>query len=154
LAVRTTFDFDFATTATPDQVIEMMTDFSPDRPRRWRASSNKAFEVYQLGKTEADVREGQDFPKLWARWHYDWSTPGSVTLTVVEAEALVSGGFMTITATPRAEGGSAVHAVWDQSSKSLQGLLAVATMRLIGPRFLSSYYKKAYDNYTPPSRNR
>jgi hypothetical protein len=70
-------------------------------------SSVKAFQVYNVGETEADIREGQDFPKLWAKWHYDWSTPGAVTLTV--------------------------------------GHIGVTTMRFIGPRFLSSYYKKVYD---------
>ena len=30
-AVRTVFEFDFVTTATPDQVVELMTDFSPHR---------------------------------------------------------------------------------------------------------------------------
>jgi hypothetical protein len=59
--VRTKFEFDFVTTATPDQVIELMTDFSPNRPHRWPASSVKAFDVYRLGETEADIREGQDF---------------------------------------------------------------------------------------------
>jgi hypothetical protein len=152
-AVRTTFEFDFVTTATPDQVVELMTDFSSDRPSRWPASSKAAFEVYHVGDTDAEIREGQDFPKLWARWRYDWSTPGSVTLTVVEAEALAAGGFMRLTATPRAEGGSTVHAVWDQSSKNLAGLVGMVTMRVIGRRFLSSYYKKVYDNYTPPTRN-
>jgi hypothetical protein len=151
--VRTTFDFDFVTTATPEQVIELMTDFSPERAHRWPASSKAALEVYHVGETDAEIREGQDFPKLWARWHYDWSTPDSVTLTVVEAEAFNPGGFMTVTATARAEGGSAVHAVWDQTSKNLTGLVAVAVMRFIGPRFLKSYYKKVYDNYTPPTRN-
>ena len=73
--MRTKFEFDFVTTATPDQVIELMTNFSPNRPHRWPASSVKAFEVYRLGETEADIREGQDFPKVWATWHYDWSTP-------------------------------------------------------------------------------
>ena len=67
--MRTKFEFDFVTTATPDQVIELMTDFSPNRPHRWPASSVKAFEVYHVGETEADIREGQDFPKLWSKWH-------------------------------------------------------------------------------------
>ena len=124
--MRTTFEFDFVTTATPDQVIELMTDFSPARPRRWPASSEKAFEVYRLGETEADIREGQDFPKLWAHWHYDWSHAGSVTLTVVEADALAPGGFMTLTATPRATVAAPCTAVWDQTSKNLQGLIAMA----------------------------
>jgi hypothetical protein len=69
----------------------------------------------------------------------------------VEADALRPGGFMSLTATPRSEGGSAVHAVWDQSSRNLRGLVAVATMRLIGRRFLSSYYRRVYDNYTASS---
>jgi hypothetical protein len=144
--VHTKFEFDFVTTATPDQVIELMTDFSPNRPHRWPASSVEAFEVYHLGETDADIREGQDFPKLWATWHYDWSTPGSVTLTVTESDAMTPGGYMTLTAGPRVEGGSAVHGEWDQTSKSLRGLIAVTTMRFVGRRFLSSYYKKVYDD--------
>jgi hypothetical protein len=143
--VHTRFEFDFVTTATPDQVIELMTDFSPNRPQRWPALSAKTFEVFHVGETEADVREGQDFPKLSAKWHYDWSAPGSVTLTVVDGDAIAAGSYMTLTATPRAEGGSSVHGVWDQTSKNLMGVLGVTAMRFIGPRFLSSYYKKVYD---------
>jgi hypothetical protein len=143
--VHTKFEFDFITTATPEQVIELMTDFSPSRPHRWPASSVKAFEVYHLGETEADIREGQDFPKLWATWHYDWSTPGSVTLTVTDGGALDPGSYMTLTATPGAEGGSAVHGECEQTSKNLTALIGVTIMRFIGPRFLASYYKKVYD---------
>ena len=143
--MHTKFEFQFETTATPEQVVELMTDFSPNRPHRWPASSVKAFEVHHLGDTEADIREGQDFPKLWATWHYDWSKPGSVTLTITESDAMQTGGFMTLTATPTAEGGSVVHGVWEQTSKNLTGVLAVTMMRVIGPRFLSSYYKKVYD---------
>jgi hypothetical protein len=60
---------------------------------------------------------------------------------------------MTLTATPGVDGGSTVHAVWDQSSKNFTGLVAVTAMRFIGPRSLASYYKKVYDNYCPPTRN-
>ena len=144
--MRTTFEFDFVTTATPEQVIELMTDFSPNRPHRWPASSAKAFEVYHLGETQADIREGQNFPKMWLTWHYDWSTPNAVTLTVVDGKAMAPGGFMSLEATPTAEGGSAVHCVWDQTSKNLTGLIGVTTMRFVGPRVLSSYYKRVYDN--------
>lgn len=121
-----------------------MTDFSVRRPDRWPASSSDAFKVYRVGATDADIREGQDFPKLWARWHYDWSQPNSVTLTVVESDDLEAGGFMSLTAAPR-DGGSAVRGVWQQSSKSVRGAFAVTMMRLFGRRFLSSYYQKVYD---------
>jgi hypothetical protein len=148
--VRTRFEFDFVTTATPDQVIELMTDFSPNRVHRWPASSAKALEVYHVGETEADIREGQDFPKVWARWHYDWSTPGTVTLTVTESDTLQPGGYMRLTATPRHGGGSAVHGQWEQTSKSLTSVLGLTMMRFIGPRFLASYYRKVYDRLRSP----
>lgn len=142
--MRTTFDFDFVTTATPDQVVELMTDFSPNRAHRWPASSVEAFEVYRIGETDADIREGQNFPKLWAKWHYDWSEPNSVVLTIVECDDLEPGGFMSLTAAPR-DGGSAVRGVWHQTSKSVRGLLAVTLMRFVGRRSLASYYKRVYD---------
>jgi hypothetical protein len=142
--VRTTFEFDFVTTATPDQVVELMTDFSPNRAHRWPASSVEAFEVYRVGDTDADIREGQNFPKLWAKWHYDWSEPNSVVLTILESDDLEPGGFMSLTASPR-DGGSSVHCVWAQTSKSVRGLLAVTLMRFVGRRSLASYYQKVYD---------
>jgi hypothetical protein len=143
--VHTKFEFDFTTTATPDQVIELMIDFTPNRPHRWPASSTKAFEVYRVGETDADIREGQDFPKVWATWHYDWSVPGSVTLTVVESDALATGSHMSLTATAVAGGGSSVHGVWEQTSKNVIALAGITLMRFVGPRFLSTYYKKVYD---------
>ena len=143
--MHTKFEFDFATTATPDQVVELMIDFSPNRPDRWPASSTKAFVVHHVGENDADSREGQDFPKLWATWHYDWSVPGSVTLTVVESDALATGSFMTLSATPADGGGSSVHGVWEQTSKNVIALAGITLMRFVGPRFLSTYYKKVYD---------
>jgi hypothetical protein len=86
---------------------------------------------------DADIRAGQDFPKLWAKWHYNWAEPNSVALTIVESDALEEGGFMSHSAVPR-DRDSAVHGVWQQTSKSVRGLLAVSMMRVIGPRFLSS----------------
>jgi hypothetical protein len=143
--VHTAFEFDFETGATPEQVIGLMTDFSPERPNNWPALSARTYQVIRVNDTDADVREGQDFPKLQATWHYDWSTPGSVTLTVVDGDAIASGSYMAMTATPTAGGGSSVHVTWDQTSKNVTGLLGVAVMRVIGRRFLASYYKRVYD---------
>jgi hypothetical protein len=38
-----------------------------------------------------------------------------------------------------------VHGQWEQTSKKLTALIGVTTMRLIGPRFLSLYFKRVYD---------
>ena len=40
---------------------------------------------------------------------------------------------------------SFVRGLWDQTALNLTGLIGVATMRFIGPQFMSSYYKKVYD---------
>jgi hypothetical protein len=61
----TRIEFDFHTVATPDQVVGLLTDFSPDRPKIWPQLSERWFEVYSVGETSADVREGQDRPTLW-----------------------------------------------------------------------------------------
>jgi hypothetical protein len=143
--VRVNFEFDFHTRARPEDVIGLMVDFSPARPNRWPKSSAKAFEVYHVGETDAEIREGQDFPKIWARWHYEWFTPGSVTMNVVESDALVPGSLMTMTAVPATDGGSDVHVVWDNASRNASALLGVVVMRFFGPRLLSSYFKKVFD---------
>ena len=143
--MHTKFEFDFVTTATPDQVVELMTDFSPNRPHRWPASSAKAFEVYHLGDTEADIREGQDFPKLWATWHYDWSKPGSVTLTIMDSDAMQAGSFMSLDGDAHRRGRQLSARGVGPHVEELTGLIGVTVMRVIGPRFLSSYYKKVYD---------
>jgi hypothetical protein len=60
--VRTRFEFDFDTKTTPDQVIELATDFFTEPPIPLARVVGQAFEVYHLGDSEADIREGQDFP--------------------------------------------------------------------------------------------
>jgi len=57
---------------------------------------------------------------------------------------------MKLAATPRTGGGSAVHGEWEQTSKSLTSAIGVTMMRFVGPRFLSSYYKKVYDGLSSP----
>jgi hypothetical protein len=121
-----------------------MTDFSPNRPHRWPASSVKAFEVHHLGDTEADIREGQDVPKLWAKWHYDWSTPGTVELTAVESDSLAPGSRMSMTARP-AGSGSDVHVVWDQTAQNVTATVGVFAMRFVGPWYLARYFRKVFD---------
>jgi hypothetical protein len=52
---------------------------------------------------------------------------------------------MTLTATPTDSGGSSVRGVWEQTSKNVIALAGITLMRFVGPRFLSTYYKKVYD---------
>jgi hypothetical protein len=147
LTIRTKFEFDFHTDATPEQVVELLTDFSPNRLNSWPALSAKAFHVYMVGDRTADAREGQDFPKIWSTWHYDWSTPGKVVLTVTESDAIAPGSHVSFEAKPNSNRGSDVHAVWDQTAKNTTGRVAVYMMRFIGRSLLTRYYTRVYDQF-------
>jgi hypothetical protein len=141
----TRVEFDFHTRATPDQVVELLTDFSEKRPERWPALSRRWYEVYAVGETSADVREGQEKPVMWAREAYDWSTPGTVTWTVQDSKDLATGSFVSLTATGAADGGSDVHGIWERSGKTLKARAIVTMMSVMGPRILSGYFTKVYD---------
>lgn len=143
--MRTRFEFDLHTSATPEQIVELLTDFSPNRPSRWPALSAKLFEVYSVGATSADVREGQDLPKLFASWHYDWSAPGLVNMTVTESPYLERGSFHSVLATPAPDGGSNVHGVWDNTAKNLSATFGVLMMRIVGRTFFTTYYRRVFD---------
>jgi hypothetical protein len=79
--VRPKFEFDFGTTAMAEQVIELMTDFSPNRPHRWPRRTTSATPRPTSAKARISKPVGQVAFRL--------VHPGSVTLTVVESDALV-----------------------------------------------------------------
>jgi hypothetical protein len=143
--MHTHIEYDFHTSATPKQIREILTDFSERRPDRWPALSRKWYEVYSVGETSADIREGQDKPVFWAKEHYDWSSPDTVTWTVVESEALAPGSYVSLTARPGAGGGSDVHGVWDRTGANRSGNMAAMVMRFFGKTFMSRYFKKVFD---------
>lgn len=149
--MHTHLEFDFQTQATPEQVVEILTDFSPNRPNRWPQLSPKWYEVYSVGAMEADVREGQDRPVFWAKEHYDWSTPGKVTWTVTESEMLAPGSYVSLQATPGADGGSDVHGVWDRTAAKGAANVVMVIMRLAGKSILTRYLKKVFDGAAGPA---
>ena len=148
----TRFEFDFHTRATPEEVVGLLTDFSPDRPKRWPALSERWYEVYDVGVSTADVREGQEKPTLWAREAYDWSTPGTVTWTVTDSSDLAPGSFVTLAATPSPDGGSEVHCTWERSAKSVKGKAIMVLMSVAGRKMLRNYFRKVYDDLADQPR--
>ncbi|MGH3859660.1 hypothetical protein [Actinokineospora sp.] len=143
--MRTRFEFDVHTKATPEQVIELFTDFSADRPKRWPALSPRQYRVFSVGETEADVLEGQDLPKINARRHYNWSTPGKVVMTVTESAYLATSSLHTVEVRPAAGGGSDLHCVWDNTAINLPAKIGVGMMRFMGKKFFRTYYKRVLD---------
>src|ERR1051325_10214934 len=102
-----TIEFDLATTLAREEVIDLFTDFTPRRPERWPGLDPKVYEVYRLGETSAEVREGNP-PNYWAKETYDWSVPGKVRWEVQESSFCEPGSYVEATIKDDDNGGSVV----------------------------------------------
>lgn len=149
-------EVDVETTLSPEQVRAALLDFSERRPEIWPGIEPSLYEVYSVGETTADIKEGSKMPGMtvWAKEHYDWSTPGTITWTVVESNFCTPGSGVVATIAPRDEGGTRVHIVWDRTGTSLPGKFAVAMIRLSRGKPIAASVKKAFarmEGATPSS---
>jgi hypothetical protein len=93
-----------------------------------------------VGETSAEVREGSTKPiKVWAREHYDWSTPGTVRWTVIDSNVCTPGSGVAVTVTDGRNGGSHLHLEWERHPSNLRGRVAIVFMRLLGRQILRKY---------------
>ena len=141
--------FEVTTTATPDQVLRALTDFSERRLETWRRSLDpKTYEVRELGDTWAVARESTAGSPFWVVTRYDWSDPAVVRAKVVEASWGGSGDG-TFRVHPAEGGGSRVQAEWTQTGvtrlrdKVLIGLLHRFPMR----NLIAGLWVKALDDF-------
>ena len=134
------------TKLAPDKVIEALTDFSPARPDIWKGLAREYYEVYSVGDTWAEVREGNVKPiRTWAKERYDWSKPGTVTWTVNESNFCKPGSYVSAEVTPGRDGGSHVHITWNREPSNLKGRLVVTMLTLTKDGPLPKYTKKTLD---------
>jgi polyketide cyclase/dehydrase/lipid transport protein len=122
-------ELDVETGVAPEDVTAALLDFSPGRPEIWPGLTASLYEVYSVGETSAEIREGTKAPGMtfWAREHYDWSAPGLVTWTVQESNFCTPGSFVSAAISPRDDGGSRIHVTWDRTPTTFGGRIA-ATM--------------------------
>ena len=124
----------------PKRVIDALTDFSDHRPEIWPGLAPEFYEVYSVGETSAEVREGSTKPiKVWAHEHYDWSTPGTVRWTVTESNFCTPGSGVAVTVTKGGNRGSHVHLEWERHPSNARGRVAIVFMRLLGRQILRKY---------------
>jgi hypothetical protein len=123
-------EFDTETELAPDKVITLLTDFTERRPLLWPGLWDGAYQVYSKGDTNAEVREGNKSPRVWARERYDWSKPGTVRWEVLESNFCKPGGFVEVQVSPRDSGGSKLHVTWSRTASSLMGVVAVTMIVL------------------------
>ena len=124
-------EVDVDTSVSPERVRAALLDFSERRPEIWPGLAADLYEVYEVGDTWADVKEGSTMPgtSIWAKEHYDWSSPEVVTWTVRESNFCTPGSFVSARITPREGGGSRIHVVWSRTGTSMVGRFAVAMIK-------------------------
>jgi polyketide cyclase/dehydrase/lipid transport protein len=119
-------ELDLETSVSPERVKAALLDFSERRPEIWKSIEPTLYEVYSVGETSADIKEGSKFPGsvFWAKEHYDWSTPGLVTWTVRESNFCTPGSFVSAAISARPSGGSRIHVTWNRTPTTFGGRMA------------------------------
>jgi len=104
--------FEVTTVASPEQVLEALTDFSDRRLETWRRTLDpRTYDVRERGDTWAVARESTAGSPFWVVNRYDWADPTVVRTTVVEGSWGGSGDG-TFRIHPADGGGSRVRAEW------------------------------------------
>ena len=140
-------EMDIETKLPPEKVVEALTDFTDRRTKIWPGLSPEYYEVYAVGETTAEVREGNTKPfRTWAKEHYDWSTPGKVRWTVNESNFCKPGSYVSAEVTPGQDGGSHLHVTWNREPSNLKGWFVVTMLTLTKGGPIPKYTKKTLDS--------
>lgn len=139
--------FDMHTRILPGQVLAMLTDFSKRRPELWPTLARDLYEVYELGATSADVKEGSAWPtRMWERVHYDWSVPGHVRWTVQESNYFALGSYVEVTVQKAATAGSQVRVEWNRTGIGPKGKALIWLVVLTrGAIIRRKVFQRAFD---------
>lgn len=141
--------FDIHTRTPPEQVLAILTDFSTRRPELWPTLARDLYEVYQVGATSADVKEGSAWPtRMWERVHYDWSVPGRVRWTVRESNYFRPGSYVEVTVQKAPTAGSQVRVEWNRTGigpkgKALIGLVVLTCGAIIRRKVFQRAFDRA-----------
>lgn len=85
--------YELTVSASSADVLLALTDFGPMRPQIWPETSHpRVYRIYEVGGVTADVTEG--VPQAWSRERYDWSQPGTVTLTQIDSNVSRNGSML------------------------------------------------------------
>lgn len=134
----------------PDVIRQALLDFTPHRLETWPGIDPAQYQVIEVHDTWADIREGSKMPggAIWAVEHYDWSDPETVVWTVRESNFSTPGSFVSATITPRPEGGSHIHVIWNREGANLKGKVMAQMIKLSRGAPVAVSMKKGLANMT------
>ena len=135
-----TAGFTVHTTLSPAQVLDLITDFGPDRAARWPNVDTSHFEVHDQGPTWAEVTEGNAMG--WERERYSWdAAAGTVTIETLESNLWGVGSGWRYELAPADGGGTDLRVTLTRVPSSWKGRLVGALIPLVGPPTLKRQFR-------------
>ncbi|MFI1507880.1 hypothetical protein [Streptomyces sp. NPDC020597] len=121
-------------TLDPKGVLDVLTDFSPSRPRIWSTIDADHFEVHGLGDTWAEVTEGT--AAAWERARYEWEPDGgTVIVTTLDSKLFGPGGGWVFRTTAGPDG-TRVDVELTRRPSTLKGRMSAALLPVVAPTSL------------------
>jgi hypothetical protein len=142
-------EFDVETSLPPERVRQLLLDFSERRPDVWPALERSLYEVYSVGETTAEVKEGSKMPgmTIWARELYEFSDPSVVRWSAIESNFCTPGSGVVVALHPREGGGTRVRVEWQRVGTTFKGRAVIRLIALTGGRPVASYLKKTFQTF-------
>jgi len=129
-----TTQFTVHTTLAPNDVLTLLTDFGPDRSRRWPNIDAEHFRVHAQGDDWAEVTEGTSMG--WERERYSWdAVAGTVAVDTLDSNLWGVGSSWHYELTPSGSG-TDVHVTLNRVPRSFRGRLIGALIPVVGARTL------------------
>lgn len=123
-----------------DAVRAVLVDFSPRREAIWKETCDPAvYRVHEVGDTWAEVTEGVSY--AWSRERYDWSEPGVVTLTQLDANIAEPVGTIRYTIAAQPDGGARIVCERYRVFRGPRGRVLGSFMVLFGPWILRYQFR-------------
>ncbi len=122
--------FTVHTSLPPGDVMAFLTDFGPDRPRRWPNIDQAHYAVHGAGPDWAEVTEGNAMG--WERARYSWdASAGTLAIETLDSNLWAAGSGWRYRLAPSA-GGTDVHVTLTRAPRSVLGRLVGALIPVAG----------------------
>ena len=136
--------FTVHTSLSPSEAMVVLTDFGPDRSRRWPNVDDAHFTVHELGPDWAEVTEGNAMG--WERERYTWdSAAGTVAIDTLDSNLWGPGSGWRYELTPAGDG-TDVQVTLTREARSFRGRLVGALIPLVGGRALGGQLRSVFRN--------
>jgi hypothetical protein len=140
MGTMTSTTFTVHTSLSPSEVMTMITDFGPDRAKRWPNIDEAHFQVHDTGPDWAEVTEGTSMG--WERERYSWdAAAGTVAIDTLDSNLWDKGSGWRYLITAAGDG-TDLKVSLTRVPKSLLGrvlalLIPVAGKTALGKQFRS-----------------